>query len=153
MIILDLSPEEINSREFELKGIELANAGKIDDALENFNKALEICPLNASALNNRAQVMRLLDRIDEAKKDLDRAIELSDQDGNINANVAQQAYCQRAMIHFLRKNENQGRFDMERSAKLGNKFARSYMAKMNPYAALCNQMLQDMFKKYKQDNY
>lgn len=134
----------------ELKGIELANGGKINDSLEKFNMALEIWPQNASALNNRAQVLRLLNRIDEAKEDLNRAIELSDQNGNIK--VAQQAYCQRAMIHFLRENENQGRLDMERAAKLGNKFARSYMAKTNPYAALCNQMLQDMFKKYKQAN-
>ena len=40
--------------------------------------------------------------------------------------------------------------DMFKAASLGSIFAKSYLAKQNPYAALCNQMLQEMFQQYQQ---
>ncbi len=37
--------------------------------------------------------------------------------------------------------------DFKKSAKLGNEFAKSFVAQMNPYAALCNKMLKEMIEK------
>ena len=38
---------------------------------------------------------------------------------------------------------------MNKAAEMGNGFAKTYMAKQNPMAALCNQMLQEMFEQYR----
>lgn len=38
---------------------------------------------------------------------------------------------------------------MKKAAAMGNGFAKSYMASLNPYAALCNQMLKEMFEQYR----
>ena len=38
---------------------------------------------------------------------------------------------------------------MNKAAVMGNGFAKSYMAQQNPYAALCNQMLKEMFEQYR----
>jgi len=37
--------------------------------------------------------------------------------------------------------------DFKKSAKLGNEFAKSFVAQLNPYAALCNKMLKEMIEK------
>ncbi len=116
---------------------------------------------------------RLQNQIKRALSDLDRAISLSDGE-NVAQNdklVARQAYCQRALIHLLQENKEQGNLwigmvkycdnyfvllqknsglsDMNKAAVMGNGFAKSYMAQQNPYAALCNQMLKEMFEQYR----
>lgn len=146
-----MTSEQIESKRLEIKAIELADKSHYEQAFDYFEQALSYWPENASVYNNRAQVFRLQNRIDDARHDLDKAIQLSDSDGtNLDHHVARQAYCQRALIHLLKENKEIGLKDMQRSADLGNRFASAYMAKMNPYAALCNQMLQDMFKQYEQ---
>ena len=53
---------------------------------------------------------RLQNQIKRALSDLDRAISLSDGE-NVAQNdklVARQAYCQRALIHLLQENKEQG---------------------------------------------
>lgn len=37
--------------------------------------------------------------------------------------------------------------DFKKAAKLGGQFAKEMVVALNPYAALCNQMLADMLKK------
>lgn len=147
----ELTAEQQESKRLEMKAIESANNGQYDQAYDYFQQALQLWPENASVLNNRAQTYRLQNRIADARQDLDEAIQLL---GDLNLSVdphlrqvARQAYCQRALIHLLEENRELGLKDMQRSAQLGNRFARAYMAKMNPYAALCNQMLQDMFQQ------
>ncbi|XP_027195977.2 tetratricopeptide repeat protein 36 homolog [Dermatophagoides pteronyssinus] len=146
-----LTTEQQESKRLEMKAIESANNGQYDQAFDYFQQALQLWPENASVLNNRAQTYRLQNRIADARQDLDEAIQLL---GDLNLSVdshlrqvARQAYCQRALIHLLEENRELGLKDMQQSAQLGNQFARAYMAKMNPYAALCNQMLQDMFQQ------
>lgn len=147
----ELTAEQQESKRLEMKAIESANNGQYDQAFDYFQQALQLWPENASVLNNRAQTYRLQNRIADARQDLDEAIQLL---GDLNLSVdshlrqvARQAYCQRALIHLLEENRELGLKDMQQSAQLGNQFARAYMAKMNPYAALCNQMLQDMFQQ------
>ncbi|CAG2111872.1 unnamed protein product [Medioppia subpectinata] len=78
-----------------------------------------------------------------AFQDLNNAINLSDGKGL----VARQAYCQRGLIQLLNNKQTEGIEDMEISAKMGNEFAKALVVQMNPYAALCNQMLRDMIDK------
>jgi len=45
-------------------------------------------------------------------------------------------------MEMLNKKEEAARLDFERSAELGGKFAACQAAKLNPYAKMCNQMLE-----------
>ena len=78
-------------------------------------------------------------------KDLDVAIELTKGHGN----VAAQAYTQRALLKKVQNDEEGSLQDFKLAASLGNSFAKSQVVKMNPYAALCNQMLKEAFGKLK----
>ena len=73
---------------------------------------------------------------------LNHAIELSQSKGK----AASQAYCQRAMLHHVAGRESAALSDWEVSAKLGNAFAKNQLIQRNPYAALCNKMLGDVFR-------
>lgn len=73
---------------------------------------------------------------------LNQAIELSHGRGK----AAAQAYCQSAMLHQVAGREDEALRDWEASARLGNAFAKSQLVQRNPYAALCNKMLCDVFR-------
>lgn len=79
-------------------------------------------------------------------KDLEKAIEFSGGKGK----AASQAYCQRAMLHHYVGNEEQALKDWESASKLGNQFAKSQLIQRNPYAALCNKMLHNVFTAMKE---
>ena len=49
------------------------------------------------------------------------------------------------MIYRLEGRDDLARSDFESAAQLGSKFAKSSLASMNPYAAMCNQMLKNVF--------
>lgn len=102
----------MEARQLELKAVEQASSKQMQEALGTFARALALWPEGASIYNNRAQVHRLLNQLDEAKADLDQAILLSDG-GTKHQNelVSRQAYCQRALIHLLRENKEQGKVD------------------------------------------
>ncbi|XP_013791401.1 tetratricopeptide repeat protein 36-like, partial [Limulus polyphemus] len=72
-----------------------------------------------------------------AISDLNNAINLSEGKGK----AACQAYCQRALIHCLHKDDERALEDFKIAAALGSEFAKAQVVRMNPYAALCNQML------------
>lgn len=78
--------------------------------------------------------------------DLDKAIELSQGKGK----VASQAFCQRAMLHQLASNDTLAFQDWESASRLGSSFAKQQLVLRNPYAALCNKMLHDVFKSLKE---
>ncbi|KAK4035833.1 tetratricopeptide repeat protein 36 [Daphnia magna] len=134
------------AKEFEKQGVIFAESGRMDQALEMFGKAVDCSPMWASAYNNRAQALRLLKRNEEAMKDLDTAIELSHGKGK----AACQAYCQRAMLHHYTGNEDLALMDWESASNLGSQFAKNQLTQKNPYAALCNKMLHDVFNNLRQ---
>ncbi|XP_057380508.1 tetratricopeptide repeat protein 36-like isoform X2 [Daphnia carinata] len=134
------------TKEFEKQGVIFAESGRMDQALEMFGKAVECSPMWASAYNNRAQAFRLLKRNEEAMKDLDMAIQLSNGKGK----AACQAYCQRAMLNHYTGNEELAFKDWECASNLGSNFAKNQLIQKNPYAALCNKMLYDVFKNVKE---
>ena len=61
--------------------------------------------------------------------------------------VAEQAYTQRGLIRRLQSYDEGALEDFKAAAKLGSRFAGKQVVAMNPYAALCNQMLSEAFGK------
>ena len=55
----EITVECKKAKELETLGVEKAEEGDFDGALECFNEACEICPLRSSCFNNRAQLWRL----------------------------------------------------------------------------------------------
>lgn len=111
----ELTETQIQARQLELKAIEEASAKKFDESLVTFGESLLLWPDRASTYNNRAQVHRLRNHIELALSDLDQAILLSDGE-NVEQKdklVARQAYCQRALIHLLQENKEQGNLCIE----------------------------------------
>ena len=49
------------------------------------------------------------------------------------------------MIHRLEGRDDLAKADFESAMQLGSAFAKSMIASMNPYAAMCNQMLKNVF--------
>ncbi|NXG66653.1 TTC36 protein, partial [Hemiprocne comata] len=127
-------------RDLELQGVSAAESGDVSTALERFGEAIRLLPERASGYNNRAQALRLRGDVAGALRDLDTAIRLSRGRGR----AACQSLVQRGLIHRLQEREEEARQDFERAARLGSAFARRQLVLLNPYAALCNQMLCEM---------
>ncbi|NXQ27050.1 TTC36 protein, partial [Alaudala cheleensis] len=151
------------ARELELQGVSAAESGDVSTALERFTEAIRLLPERASGYNNRAQALRLrgdvtgeqrrcgrsrgapslhqrFPSLPGALQDLDAAIRLSRGRGR----AACQSLVQRGLIHRLQARDEDARRDFERAARLGSAFARQQLVLLNPYSALCNQMLCEM---------
>ena len=117
----------------------------------NFLKAISIAPERPSCYNNRAQAYRLKGDIQSALNDLNMAIR--QHHDNINANdnagkrAAKQAYCQRGLIYRRNGRDEEAMSDFKAAAEMGSEFAKSVLVQLNPYAAMCNKMLRDVFSK------
>ena len=131
------------AKELELEAVKAAESGRLPDALELLNRAVEVAPGYASPYNNRAQVYQLQKQVELAMVDLERAIELSGGRGK----AGEQAFVQRGIIWRLKGEDDKAIEDFKKAAKLGSKFAQMQVVKLNPYAALCNQMLAEMIGK------
>ncbi|XP_066495871.1 tetratricopeptide repeat protein 36 [Tiliqua scincoides] len=127
----------------ETEGVAAAETGDLDGALKKFDQAVQLLPERASAYNNRAQALRLKGDVASALKDLEAALMLSQGAGR----VACQSFVQRGLIRHLQGHPEEGRRDFEQAARLGSLFARQQLVLMNPYAALCNQMLAQVMKE------
>ncbi|NWQ98287.1 TTC36 protein, partial [Burhinus bistriatus] len=163
------APELLDQvRDLELQGVSAAESGDVSTALERFGEAIRLLPERASGYNNRAQALRLrgdvpgeqhrcgqelggppvppahpdasLSPWPGALRDLDTAIRLSRGCGR----AACQSFVQRGLIHRLQARDEEARRDFEQAARLGSSFARQQLVLLNPYSALCNQMLCEM---------
>ncbi|XP_030371990.1 tetratricopeptide repeat protein 36 homolog [Scaptodrosophila lebanonensis] len=133
------------SRELELEAVYLTEQGQLEQALKKFDDALELAPNRASVLNNRAQALRLVKRDEDALSDLNQAIELANEQLKTKCH----AHCQRGILYRKLDNLEAARKDFEVAAQLGSKFAREQLVEINPFAALCNQMLRQAFNQLK----
>ena len=74
---------------------------------------------------------------------MDKAIELTNGKGNVATN----ALCQRALIKHLNGQSEDALDDLQLAADQGHPLAKSFLVELNPYAALCNQMLSQMINE------
>lgn len=79
-----------------------------------------------------------------ALQDLNNAINLSEGKGK----SACLAFCQRALIYRLEGKQLLAMEDLKKAADMGSAYAKAQMVQMNPYAALCNQMLSKVMSQY-----
>jgi len=140
------SEEIVKSKTLELEGVNLSEAGKLDEALVKFNEAILIATSRPSPYNNRAQLYRFLKKDDLALADLSRSIELS---GDSFPLTKCRALCQQGMIRRKTGDVEGARESFNESAKLGSKFARQQLVDLNPYAQLCNQMVTKLLSDMK----
>lgn len=72
----ELNLEEIFAFYYNLKGSSKADEGKFREALENFNKALELNPESSAALFNRATIKADIGDLKGAKEDFIKVREI-----------------------------------------------------------------------------
>eukprot|EP01138_Halocafeteria_seosinensis_P011513 gb/GECG01011761.1/.p1 GENE.gb/GECG01011761.1/~~gb/GECG01011761.1/.p1 ORF type:complete len:223 (+),score=52.61 gb/GECG01011761.1/:1-669(+) len=155
-------PEHIKKcKELEKKAVEAAEAADSDKALELLAEAEKVAPERGSVLNNRAQVLRLQKKYDEALTQLNKAIQMETEwmennkdrshsrEYSSHKHVLQQAHTQRAAVHQAKGNKEDEHTDLEAAAAYGSTIARMATTETNPYATLCHkaveQMMQDAF--------
>merc|ERR1712060_23121 len=127
--------------EAEKDAVQAAEKGDLRGALTLFDKLVELNPRRPSSYNNRAQALRLVGRHDSALEDLDTAIQLSQGKGKAGSN----ALCQRGVLLRKEGRDDDAMEDFKKAAKNGSGFAKAMVVEMNPYAAMCNAMLRNVF--------
>ncbi|KPJ21429.1 Tetratricopeptide repeat protein 36-like [Papilio machaon] len=75
--------------------------------------------------------------------DLDRALLLTE---GRRCRVRAFALCQRGLMLRKRGAEDEARAAFTEAATIGSSFAKKQVVEMNPYAALCNQMLSQVLR-------
>ena len=122
-----------------------AEEGKLDEALQIFSQIIERYPNYGSAYNNRAQVLQFKGKVDEAITDCEKALKNSEQD----VRTRRQAFTQRGILFKYKGEREKALQDFEKGAELGSELAKKEFVANNPYAMLCNQIVTEMFSKYK----
>ncbi|XP_072948984.1 tetratricopeptide repeat protein 36 [Epargyreus clarus] len=125
------------------QGVQMAEAGKYQEALDLLNRGVEAAPERAAAYNDRAQLYRLMQKDDEAMADIDRAVLLTT---GKKSRARALALCQRGVLLRKRGADDEARAAFGEAAKLGSGFAKKQVVELNPYAALCNQMLSQVMR-------
>ncbi|KAL0268421.1 UNVERIFIED_CONTAM: hypothetical protein PYX00_010374 [Menopon gallinae] len=139
----EVTNEVVEAKKIERKAVQLAESGNVDQAIRDLTAAMTMAPHLPSLFNNRAQAYRLIGDTEKAMKDLNEAISLSKGKGK----SACQAYCQRGLLHRKQGHDEKALTDFKNAADLGSSFAKMALIQMNPYAALCNQMLAQVMEK------
>jgi len=80
--------ESRNSKFYNNRGIAYGEKGQYDQAISDFNKAIEINPRYGQAYNNRGIVYRLKGQYDQAISDFNKAIEINPRDAQTYNNLA-----------------------------------------------------------------
>uniref|UniRef100_A0A170Y7M4 Tetratricopeptide repeat protein 36 n=1 Tax=Triatoma infestans TaxID=30076 RepID=A0A170Y7M4_TRIIF len=137
--------EVLKAKEIEFKGIQAAENGQVEEAIKLFTDALNVFQ-RASGYNNRAQAYRLLGKDEDALNDLNTALDISKEKGKSGC----QALCQRGLLYRKKGQTDLAKSDFAKAAQLGSKFAKQQLVELNPYAAMCNQMLNEMMTKLTQ---
>ena len=88
------------------------NKGSSDDAVINFNRALQLDPDNADAYYNRARVYFAMQDLDAALDDLTAALEIEKD--------AAQLYFLRGQVYLMAEETEKGIADIERTVELAD---------------------------------
>ncbi|XP_029645120.1 tetratricopeptide repeat protein 36 [Octopus sinensis] len=142
-----LAAFEQEAKSWEVRGVQEAEDGNLDSSIHMFTQAIQLAPQLSSGYNNRAQALRLKGDIQGALEDLDKAIEL-----NTGNSAVCKAVVQRAILRRYKGDDKGALEDFKSAASRGSAFAQQMLIALNPYAALCNQMLCEVINKLKAGN-
>lgn len=142
-LIEDVNVHEEEAIALEIDAVKEAENGNLSVAIEMLGRAIDLAPSRASGYNNRAQALRLKGDTKGAMEDLNMAIDFC---SGGETGVCQ-AHIQRGMLRRLAGDDNGALDDFQKAANLGNDFARQMTVMLNPYAAMCNQMLFEVIGK------
>ncbi|XP_011559663.3 tetratricopeptide repeat protein 36 [Plutella xylostella] len=131
------------SAELCARGAALAEGGRLGEALALMGEGVAAAPARPDAYNDRAQVLRLMMRDTEALSDIERALSLT---AGSRCRARALALCQRGLLRRKAGAEADARADFVEAADLGSAFAKKQAVELNPYAALCNQMLSQVLR-------
>src|SRR5438874_7340140 len=92
------------------KGVELAQQHKYDEAMKEFNAAIEANPKSAKAYLNRGTAYRALQKYDEAMQDFAKAIEIAPKD--------EMGYLERGQTFVMQKQYSEALVDLGKAAEL-----------------------------------
>ena len=113
----DLS--EISATNWSEIGRQAIDANRWNEAINAYDKALELNPNDASAFNNRGFAYSNLGKYRQAILDYDRAIELNPKDAD--------AYYNRGNAYSRLGNSIYANQDLKKAANLGNILAQKYL--------------------------
>ena len=106
--------EHVESRDagfYNNRGIAKAEKGQYDQAILDYNKAIEIDPKYAEAYNNRGRVYRLKGQYDQAVLDYNKAIEIDPKYVD--------AYYNRATFYYVKREYDKAWDDIKMIQDLG----------------------------------
>ncbi|KAL3273730.1 hypothetical protein HHI36_015159 [Cryptolaemus montrouzieri] len=138
----ELTPEILRAKTLEKQAIISAEQGYFQKAEDLINEAINIAPNKASLYNNRGHIFQFQRKFEEAMVDVTKAIVLA-QDTDLRKTLCQ-AHVQRGVLHRRNDDLDSAREDFRIAADMGDIFAKNQIVELNPYAALCNQMLRQV---------
>eukprot|EP01120_Amphizonella_sp_Union-15-10_P017155 TRINITY_DN9451_c0_g1_i1.p1 TRINITY_DN9451_c0_g1~~TRINITY_DN9451_c0_g1_i1.p1 ORF type:complete len:188 (-),score=33.38 TRINITY_DN9451_c0_g1_i1:58-621(-) len=142
------SEQEQKARALEHQAVLQAEGGNLVAALQLLTEAISLAPSWPSSYNNRAQVYRLKDSLDEALLDLNKCIDLctaqlssassvDEAKKQVVLRTLRQAYPQRG---YVRKTKGDVKGAEEDFSKLGD------LAPHNYYSKLCSEAVSEMMQ-------
>ena len=142
-ISLEFNPEV---KRLELEAIKLSESCSYNCALDLIEEALKLDQNDPSIYNNKAQILRLIGDDNSALKCLNLAIKLSSATPKPKSSkkVLHLASAQRGWLHFRFDRIEEAFDDFERAGELGCLESRRMAVRCNHYAAMCNQMMQEI---------
>uniref|UniRef100_A0A183C2X6 TPR_REGION domain-containing protein n=1 Tax=Globodera pallida TaxID=36090 RepID=A0A183C2X6_GLOPA len=139
-------PNYRQSEALSLEGVNLAEKGNFENAMEKFDEAIKV----------RVFLKNLglhLNKIGLSRK----CVALQQQSPIVSVAFQNSRSSSRSRESFgivWGKGPNRGPIvDFEQAAKLGSKFAKNQLIAMNPYAAMCNKMLSEMMSKFRREEH
>lgn len=147
-----------------IRDIETGGRDQYASALAELDDIIREYPEYASAYNNRAQLRRLMDPDADVIGDLEKAVSLAEPPvagrgmtvrvSKMQASVLQSAYMQLANIYMGRsrsssdetivwESESKASDAFSRAGEYGNEIATALAVRVNPYAKLCGNIVQE----------
>lgn len=118
--LLSCATTQQKAAAYNSQGIIYIEEGKYDQAISEFNKAIEIDSSNAVSYFNRGLVYLGKGQFDEGISDLNKSIEINPSDG--------QTYYYRGRVYYLKKEYDKSWADVKRAQDLGYKVPAEFLA-------------------------
>ncbi len=104
------------------RGCAYGEKGQYDQAISDYNKAIEIDPKSATAYNNRGIAYRQKGQNDQAISDFNKALEINPRDA--------WAYSSRGVAYYFKKEYDKSWEDIKKAQNLGYQFPSEFLEEL-----------------------